>query len=264
MILGSTMRSCAPGWLGGMLLVLIMHTACAGVAPPGDLQQRAGFDQRVGQPLPMRVDLRGTTLAGLTQGRPFVLAFGYYRCPNMCDLVLQGMARAVSALTLQPGRDIDVVFVSIDPHETARDALDAKAMLQGMFPHAGLQHWHLLTADAPAIAALTQAAGFRYFFDPRIQQFAHPAGLVVATGRGVIAQFFFGVTYEPQALRLALVDGSHGDLGSVVDRFVLLCCGYDPSTGRYSLLIGRMTAMLGSAFVLVMLVAWWRLARRRR
>ena len=36
---------------------------------------------------------------------------------------------------------------------------------------------------------------------------------------------------DPQALHLALVDGSRGKLGTVVDRFVLLCCGYDPTTG---------------------------------
>jgi protein SCO1/2 len=258
MILASTMRRRSPGWLAGILLALIVNTACAVVAPPTDLQQRAGFDQRVGQPLPMNADLRGSTLAGISHGRPFILAFGYYRCPNMCDLVLQGMARAVSAMALQPGRDIDVVFVSIDPHETSRDALDAETMLHGMFPRARLEHWHLLTADASGIAALTQAGGFRYFFDARIQQFAHPAGLVVATGSGVVAQYFPGVSYEPQALRLALVDGSRGKLGTVVDRFV-----YDPSTGRYSLLIGRVSAMLSSAFVLVMLAAWWRLARRR-
>lgn len=248
---------------GATLLGLMAGTACAGVAPPADLQQRAGFDQRVGQALPMNVDLRGTTLAGIGHDRPLLLAFGYYRCPNMCDLVLQGMARAISTMQLQPGRDIEVVFVSIDPRETAGDAAKAAVMLRAMFPRAGLEHWHLLTADAPAVDALTHAAGFRYFFDSRINQFVHPAGLVVATGQGRIAQYFPGVTYDPQALRLALVDGSRGKLGTVVDRFVLLCCGYDPATGRYSLLIGRISAVLGSAFVLVMLVAWWRLARRR-
>ncbi|HEY4145808.1 SCO family protein [Pinirhizobacter sp.] len=245
------------------LLVLLAGTALAGVAPPSDLQQRAGFDQHVGQRLPMDLDLRGNTLAGIGHDRPLLLAFGYYHCPNLCDLVLQGMARAISVMKLQPGRDIEVVFVSIDPRETSGDAADAAAMLHGMFPRAGLEHWHLLTADAPAISALTHAAGFRYFFDARINQFAHPAGWVVATGQGVVAQYFPGVTYEPQALRLALVDGSRGKLGTVVDRFVLLCCGYDPATGRYSLLIGRISAVLGSAFVLVMLIAWWRLARRR-
>jgi protein SCO1/2 len=50
----------------------------------------------------------------------------------------------------------------------------------------------------------------------------------------------------------------------VVDQLVLLCCGYDPSTGRYSLLIGKVMRWLGVGFALllgVFLASRWRRSR---
>jgi protein SCO1/2 len=72
----------------------------------------------------------------------------------------------------------------------------------------------------------------------------------------------FGVDYPPRSLRLALVDASRGKLGSLVDQLVLLCCGYDPTTGRYSLAIGRAMQVLGAAFVLA-LASWLMWMRRK-
>ena len=204
------------------------------------------------------------TLADLADGKPTLLALGYYRCPNLCDLVLHGIAHTVPKLPLHAGADYQIVFLGIDPRETPADARHARKMLAGMNPAAHLDRWHLLTGDQTSIHAVAQAVGFRYFLDQRNNQYAHAAGVVVLTGQGKVAQYFFGVSYPPAAVRLALVGASHGQLGSLIDRLVLLCCGYDPSTGRYSLLIGRVMQILGLGFVLLMLagVAWFR--RRER
>lgn len=243
--------------------------ASAGLPPPGNLNERAGFDQRLGQQVPTTLHFRDTngrsvTLAGLADGKPTLLALGYYRCPNLCDVVLHGIAHALPALRLRQGEDYQVVFVSIDPRETPADARHAVQMLAQQNPTAHAGRWHLLTGDETSIHAVAQAVGFRYFLDPRNNQYAHAAGLVVLTGQGKVAQYFFGVSYPPDALRLALVGASHGRLGSLIDRLVLLCCGYDPSTGRYSLLVGRVMQLLGVGFVLLMLAgfAWFR--RRER
>lgn len=252
-----------------LLLFWLPLVAGAGVLPPKDLNQRAGFDQRLGAQVPMTLHFRGAdghsvTLAELADGKPTLLALGYYRCPNLCGLVLHGIAHALPALRLRQGEDYQVVFVSIDPRETPADARKAAHMLAQRNPAAHVDRWHLLTGEQASIRAVADAVGFRYFLDPRNDQYAHAAGLVVLTGQGKVVQYFFGVGYPPAALRLALIGASHGRLGSLVDRLVLLCCGYDPSTGRYSLLIGREMQVLGVGFVLLMLVgfAWFR--RRER
>lgn len=264
----TTGRSCAQRLILLFLLWLPL-VAGAGVPPPADLSRRAGFDQRLGAQVPMTLhfrdaDGRNMTLAELADGKPTLLALGYYRCPNLCDLVLHGIAHALPDLRLRLGEDYQVVFVSIDPHETPADARKAAQMLAKMNPVARVDRWHLLTGEQASIHALAQAVGFRYFLDPRNDQYSHAAGLAVLTGQGRVAQYFFGVSYPSDALRLALVGASHGKLGSLIDRLVLLCCGYDPSTGRYSLLIGRVMQGLGVGFVLLMLAGLYWFRRRER
>jgi protein SCO1/2 len=256
------------------LVVLLLLWLGAGVAmatpPPADLDARAGFDQHLGATLPMAMqvtdqDGHGRTLGQLAHGeqpKPLLLAFGYYRCPNLCDLTLRGMEQAIATMPLDPAKDFHVLFLSIDPRESSADARDARSMLADMGKGGRPDAWTFATADARTIGSLTRSAGFRYFFDRPTGQYVHPAGLVVVTPDGRIAQYFFGVGYDAGALRLALVDASGGRLGSVIDRLVLLCCGYDPASGRYSLLISRLMMVLGSLFVLGMLVAGYRLRRR--
>jgi len=253
------------------LLFLSIPSAWASQAPPPppDLTRRAGFDQHLGAHVPLDARFRDANgkpvdLRALADGKPLLLALGYYRCPNLCDVVLNGMAHTLGRLDLQPGRDFAVAFVSIDPAEAPADARHTQAMLARMHPDAHVPRWHFLTGDQASIGALARAVGFRYFYDARLRQYAHAAGLVTITPDGRVAQYFFGVSWPPASLRLALVDASHGGLGNLVDRLVLLCCGYDPTTGRYSLAIGRTMQVLGVAFV-VALAGWllWLKARAR-
>lgn len=236
-------------------------------APASDLAQRVGFDQRLGAQVPMVArfeDANGKPVAlrTLAGGKPLLLALGYYRCPNLCDVVLNGMAHTLAGLDLKPGRDFEVAFVSIDPTETAADARHAQAMLARIHPDAQVPRWHFLAGHQADISALARAVGFRYFYDERLHQYAHAAGLVAITPDGKVAQYFFGISWPPASLRLALVSASQGRLGNLADRLVLLCCGYDPTTGRYSLAIGRVMQVLGVAFVLAL--AGWLLWLRRR
>ena len=266
-------RGRARAWRAGLravlLFVLWLPAAWATQAPPppADLTRRAGFDQRLGAPVPLGArfadaDGRPVELRTLAGGKPLLLALGYYRCPNLCDVVLNGMAHTLARLDLEPGRDFAVAFVGIDPAETPADARHARAMLARRYPDARVPRWHFLTGDPASIGALARAIGFRYFYDARLHQYAHAAGLVAITPDGKVAQYFFGVSWPPASLRLALVDASRGRLGNLVDRLVLLCCGYDPTTGRYSLAIGRAMQVLGGAFVLAL--AGWLLWLRRR
>jgi protein SCO1/2 len=247
----------------GIATVVAAHA----IAPPADLNQRVGYDQHIGRSMPGDIPMliatgRAATFASLAGGKPLVLAFGYYRCPNLCDLTLHGMAKAVAATHLQAGTDYHVAFISIDPAETPHDAQAAQAMLRSMEPRARVDAWTFATAPPQSIARLTGAAGFRYMYDARNRQFAHPAGLVVLTGEGTIAQYFFGVSHDARSLDLALIDASRSRLGSVIDQLVLFCCGYDPATGRYSLLISRLMMVLGCGFVAAMALLWLRMRRR--
>jgi protein SCO1/2 len=249
------------GWrpLGAWLACLAVSCGVSAGAPPPprQLDQQVGFDQRLGAQLPMDARFtdrhgRRASLGQWMDGRPTVLAMGYFHCPNLCDAVLQGMAHAVAGSGLHPGRDVNVLFVSIDPRERPDDARHAEQMLARMNPQADPSRWHFLLGSEPAIHALAGASGYRYLYDARIDQYAHAAGIVVASAGGKVAQYLFGVRYPSRSLRLALVDASQGKVGNVVDQLVLLCCGYDPATGRYSLVIGRVMRWLGMGFALLL------------
>lgn len=89
-------------------------------------------------------------------------------------------------------------------------------------------------------------------FDVRSDQFDHATGIVVLTPGGKVSQYLFGVKFPAETLRLAIVNASHGKVGNLIDRLVLLCCQYDTSTGRYTLTIHRIMQALGISFAMLL------------
>lgn len=252
-----------------LLLLLISALLCAGVAPPPDLDTRATLEQKLGASLPLQATLldqadTSRSLAERLHEHPALIALGYFRCRHLCDTVLQSLAHALAATGLHPGRDVEVIFVSIDPQENRADALQAMQRVERSDAAAGAARWQFLRGSPQVLDQLSQALGFRYYRDERLQQYVHPAGVIVLTPQGKVAQYLFGVEYQPQSLRLAVIDASRGRLGSLTERLVLLCCGYDPSTGRYTPLLSKIMQVLGVVFVLVLAALFARLGWRRR
>ena len=197
-------------------------------------------------------------------GHPTLLMLGYFRCPHLCDVAERGVARAVGLSGLVPGRDVSVLFVSIDPRDTAGAAAAKQRMVMDDYGNAHVSGWHFLVGRAASIDALASSIGYHYFYDPRLDQYVHPAGLVIATTDGRVNQYLMGVSYVPQTLRLAVAAASDHHLGSVVDQLVLLCCGYDPATGRYTVTINRIMQGFGLGFVLLLLGMFMLLRRRHQ
>ena len=217
-----------------------------------------GFDQNLNQRVPLDTELKDETgrtvrLGDYFGSRPVVLAFVYFDCPMLCTQVLSAMTTALDMLSLDAGRDFDVVAVSFDPRETPAQAVERKAMTLERYNHpTAAAGWHFLTGGQPAIARLTRAAGFRYVWDEETQQFAHPTGIIVLTPDGRLARYLFGIEYGPRDLRLALVEASEGKVGSTVDSLLLYCYHYDPMTGRYGFLVLRALRIAGAATVVTL------------
>lgn len=244
----------------------------AHVRAPPDLHQRVGFDQELGARVPLDAvfhDARGEAvrLRDLLHGKPVLLVPGYFTCKTLCSVVRTGVAKAVRGTRFTPGKQFDVVLVSIDPRETPSDARRAQRLDAANHPGAGVAQWHYLTGPQTSIAPLMHGIGFRYLFDARSNQFDHATGVVVLTPEGKVSQYLFGVKFPAETLRLALVDASHGGVGNLIDRLVLLCCQYDTSTGRYTLTIHRIMQGLGVSFAMLLagfVVLLRRSEKRRR
>jgi protein SCO1/2 len=216
------------------------------------------FEQKLGATVPLGIHFRDesgreVTLAELGRGKPIVLVPAYYHCPMLCPLVITGVASSLETLKLDVGKDYSVIVVSIDPKETAKMASEAKAHFLHTYDRPGAaQGAHFLTGDDPQIHAVMDTIGFHYNYLPEKDQYAHAAGIVVLTPEGKVARYFYGVEYPPRDVRLGLVDASGEKIGSLVDKVILYCCTYDPTTGRYSAAILNIVR-LGGVLTLVAL-----------
>lgn len=238
---------------------------------PAQLRE-VGFDQNLNQRLPLDVEFtdehgRTVTFGDYFGGRPVVLAFVYYGCPMLCLQSLSSLGATLGVLSENPGDDFEVVTVSIDPRETPALALAKKAhYVERSGKPSIAKGWHYLTGTEANIQRLTRAAGFRYVWDESLQQFAHPAGIVIATPQGKVARYLFGIDYGPRDLRLALIDASEEKVSSPLKKALLYCYHYDPATGRYSLAIMRIVQMAGAATFLslgTLILVWTRRERRQ-
>lgn len=168
--------------------------------------------------------------------RPVVLVPGYYTCPSMCGQVTEGMIEALNAVDLQPGSDYLIVNFSIDPRETPQVAADRKQrFLHRLQRIGGEDGWRFLTGTEASIQALTGQVGFRYFWSEHDNQFAHPGALLFLTPQGELSRVITGTTFDPSAVRLAIVEASTGKLGTFWDRVRLNCLTFDPRTKKYAL-----------------------------
>ncbi len=252
-----------------VLALVMLFAACAaraqtiGNSPP---PPRTEYEQFIGAQLPLSTELRdehdrAIALRSLFGTKPVVLLLGYYHCPNLCQTVAEGALEALAAVRLDAS-DFRVVMVSIDTRETAAmarakhasyDAADARWKTQLV----------LLRGDKAAVASIARAAGFHYRYDAALDQYVHPAGLLVAGADGRISRYFLGVRFPPRELELALLEAGDGRLGSPVDRLLLICSHYDPAAGRYSVRVMWVVRAV-AAGLLVLLAAWlWRYRRRR-
>lgn len=226
-------------------------------ATPGVLRE-VGFDQKLGERIPLELAFKDETgkdvkLSDYFGSKPVVLSLVYYRCPMLCTISLNGLAAALEVLSFVPGREFNVVTVSFDPHEGPVLAAAKKKAYMARYKRSEAERgWHFLTGSQQSIDALTKAVGFRYVWDEATKQFAHPAGVVVATPEGRISHYLFGVEYSPKDLRLALVDSAGGKIGNPIDTVLLYCYSYDPRTGSYSASILNLLRLAAVATVVAL------------
>jgi protein SCO1 len=238
--------------------------------PPADLIDAARFDQKLDAQIPLDLAFRdeegrGVVLGSYFGSRPVILVLAYYECPMLCTLVLNGLTRSIQELYFQLGQQYEIVTVSIDPRETPGLAAEKKAAYLAEYGRPGGESgWHFLTGRQPEIDRLADAIGFRFRYDQDHDQYAHPAGVVLATPQGRVSHYFFGIEFNPADLRLGLVESSQNQIGSLVDQLYLLCYEYDPETGTYALMVQNVLQIAGVGTVLILGGAILMMVRRER
>jgi protein SCO1/2 len=221
--------------------------------------EKIDVEEHLGSRVPL--DLAFTNDAGqkvsltdyFRSGKPVVLVLAYYECPMLCTLVLNGLAKGVDQLGWEPGKEYSLLTVSIDPSETAQLAASKKKnLLESIGMSGGDPGWTFFVGQEPEIKALADTVGFKYFYDDKRKEFAHPAMIVILGGDGLISRYLYGIEFKKQDLKLALIEASKGKIGSTIDKIILYCYHYDPNAGGY-VLFAMNLMKLGGAVTLVIL-----------
>jgi protein SCO1/2 len=232
---------------------------------PARLLQKVGINQKMGAQVPLDLPFvdesgRDVTLRQYLR-RPVVLALVYYECPSLCNMVLNGILRSAKSMDLTAGDEYEVIAVSFDPRETPEMAAAKKqTYLKDYKRHGAEQGWHFLTGPETSSKALADAVGFRYAYDAMTNQYAHSSAIMVLTPAGRIARYFYGIDYPARDVRLGLIEASSERIGKPSDQILLYCFHYDPTTGKYALVVMnvlRLAALITlsvlATFLIVML-----------
>jgi len=223
---------------------------------------KVGIEQRLNTQLPLNLTFtddagRQVTLGSYFGKVPAILALVYYRCPMLCSEELDGLTSALEMVNFTPGKDFNIIVVSIDPSEgTDLAAAKKRTYLKRYGKPETANGWHFLTGTQPNIDALTQAVGFKYVKlkvpGSNLVQFAHASSIQIVTPTGKVAQYYMGVEYSPKDMLLGLDEASSNRIGSPVDNILTYCYHYDPQTNTHSLIVARVV-QLGGALTLMML-----------
>ena len=189
------------------------------------------------------------------QEKPVLLTIVYYKCPNLCQLHLNGLVKAIDQLKMDS--DFEFVSVSLDPTEKPLLARTKKRnYIQQTVSSTG-KNWHFLTGAENNILELSQQVGFKFKWNEQQKQYAHLPVAYILTPAGKISRYLYGVEMDPKTLKLSLVEASQGRIGGLINRILLFCFQFDPRKNKYTLYAYNIMKVGGLVMILLLLALLW-------
>lgn len=266
--------------IAGFAAMWLLPTVSSAQFMPNELPGEArGVDvvDRLGSQVPSPVMIR--TAEGeavdiaryFDDRRPIALLLVYYDCPLICPKILGDVGEVVAKSRFEPGRDYNLVVISIDPENTdemaakaKQDMLDAYALLGGRTVTQEVRDGFAFhTASGGSSSRIADAVGFRY---KRIRngEYSHPAALIILSPEGVVTRYLKAMTQHladggkdtddmARDLRFALLEASDGKIArSFGDWFIHRCFTFDPTSGTYTRDAMAVMRLAGGATVIAL------------
>ena len=199
--------------------------------------------------------------------KPILLSLVYYKCPSLCNFHLNGLTSALKKLDWNIGEKFNAISVSINPDEDSKIAsLKKKNYIESYGRKNSESGWHFLTSDEENVKRLANEVGFNYYYDEEIKEYAHSSSIIVLTPSGVISRYLYGIQFDPNDIRLSLLEASNGIIGSPIEKLMLFCYRYNPNTRGYSIQVNQIVkaTSLISFFAIGIYLLWFFLIRVRR
>ncbi len=266
-------RSSILGCVAAIVSCVVVGSACAqpsGLQELGSAgspnvtpkeQEGIGVVENLGGQIPL--DLVFTNAAGesvelgtfFNQGKPVILAMVYYDCPVVCTVVMGKLTAAFKGIDFNIGEDYSVIFASIDPTERSPLASSVKDRYLANYGRANdgntAEGWAFLTTPTDSAKILAESLGWTY--KPLTDgEYSHPVCIFILTPEGRIARYVYGVGYESETMRMALLEASKGTISeSIGDMIRMYCFRYDPTTGKYAVVAFRVVQLGGIVSILI-------------
>jgi len=228
---------------------------------PAELQG-VGIQERLGTVLDLSLEFKDEngetrTLGSFLNGsKPVIISPVYYNCPGLCNFHLNGLTEGLQKLDWNPGEKFEILAVSFDAKETPDLAKNKKANYMKMYNRSGTDHgWHFLTGSEASIRGLTEALGFQFKWNEKEKEWAHASAAIVVSPNGTISRYLPGIVFEPQNVKLALLEAGQGKVGNFIDGLVLYCFEYSPHKSGYALAAYKL--MKVGALLMVFVLAIW-------
>ncbi|NBO38128.1 SCO family protein [bacterium] len=184
---------------------------------------------------------------------PTMLTLNYFQCTALCSIHLNGLVQGLKKLDYLPGREFNLVTVSIDPRNSPELAqMKQKNYLESL-NRAGAE-WKFLVGEQKFINELAQSVGFQFRYDKETDQFAHSAAVFFISPEKKVSRYLYGIQYSPRDLKFALLESSQGRLGSPLEKLILRCFHYDELAGKYSPIAMNSMRTAGVLFCLCLLI----------
>lgn len=199
-------------------------------------------------------------------GKPIILTLNYSDCPQLCHIQLNNFVDVMQTNKILPGRDFEIVTVSINPNEGPSKARNAK---KNYLKELGApdDSWHFLTTDADeSIKKLAATVGYNYKYDPVKHDYAHASTLIFCSPGGVVSQYYQGITYEPKELLKRIGDAKEGLQYASGSEDNLLNCKVIDNSKPYAALsmqIMKVVATIVAILLVVTLTILWMIPNRQ-
>ncbi|MFO1054192.1 MAG: SCO family protein [Planctomycetota bacterium] len=266
------LRPCA--LLAVAMMVLPGVVAAQGMGLPPVLSEAALVKDKLGARAALDVSLIDENChlcipaKEISGERPVILNLGYFGCPGLCGAILNTLFDRMSQAGLEPGRDLDLITVSVHPTELPALAADKKHnYLEHLGHPAWGDRWHLLTGAEVETKRLAESVGWGYQYDPQQDVIDHAPVIVILSPKGVVTRYIDPQTSNPQTLRRAIIEAGEGKVGSFIEQLVVTCLTFDPRTGRYEVAAMTILRIGGAITVLAiatMIFLLWRREKRLR
>jgi len=198
------------------------------------------------------------------QNKPVLFTIIYYKCPNLCQLHLNGLMKGIKGLDIAD--DFEFVALSMDHSEHPPLAKAKKTNYIKQYQLSAPGNLHFLTGQEKPIKKISQQFGFTFRWNEEQKQFAHLPVAYILTPAGQISRYLYGVEMETKTLKLSLVEASQGRIGGLIERILLFCFQFDPRKNRYTIYaynIMRAGGALTILLILSLLIPTWIRAKRR-